>query len=103
MDDVLETIHIALSGETSLHSSSTYTQENNGGSNGRYQHTYRIDETVIPNNVPYHGNPHSSCRGENVVSKTGFLKVTQILFRIYVKVMDLFSITTLIRITHILL
>ena len=35
--------------------------------------------------------------------KPAFLKATQILFQIYVKVMDLFSITTLIRITHILL
>ena len=35
--------------------------------------------------------------------KPAFLKATQIIFQIYVKVMDLFSITTLIRITHILL
>ena len=35
--------------------------------------------------------------------KQAFLKATQILFQVCVKVMDLFSITTLIRITHILL
>ena len=53
------------------HSSGTCTQENNGGSHGRYQHTHHIDDTVLPNNGPYQGNPHSSGRGGNVVSKTG--------------------------------
>ena len=48
------------------HSSSTCTQENNGGNHGRYQHTHRI----YTNNGPYQGNPHSSGRRRKVVSKT---------------------------------
>ena len=53
------------------HSSSTCTQENNGDSHRRYQHTHRIEDTVLPNNDPYQGHPHSSCRAGKVVSKTG--------------------------------
>ena len=44
------------------HSSSTCTQENNGGSHGRYQHTHRIDDNDVLNNSPYQGHPHSSGR-----------------------------------------
>ena len=73
MDDVLETIHIALSGATYL-----LRTISTGNTHlvhvlikqGRYQHTHRID-TVLPNNDPYQGNPHSSGRGRKVVSKTG--------------------------------
>ena len=100
-------IHIFLSGATSLRRknstgntrSSTCTQENNG----RYQQTHRIDDTVLHNNGPYRGNAHSSGNGGKLFRKLAFLKATQILFQMCVKVMDLFSITTLIRATHLLL
>ena len=104
-----KTLHIALSSATSQedlyqeHSSSTCTQENNGGSHGRYQHTHRIYDTVLPNNGPYQGNPHSSGRGGKFVSKTCLSKGHSNYFQICVKVLDLFSIITLIKITYILL
>ena len=47
MDDVLETIRIAL----------------NGGSHGCHQHNHRIDDNVVPNNGPYQGHPPFSGRG----------------------------------------
>ena len=53
------------------HSSSTCTQEYNGDSHGRYQHTHRKDNNVVHNNNPYQGHRHSSGRGEKVVSQTG--------------------------------
>ena len=60
------------------HSPSTYTQENNGGSHGRYQHTQRIDDNVVHNNGSHQINWHSSCRGGKVVSKTGLSQGQQI-------------------------
>ena len=53
------------------HSSSTCTQENNGGSHGRYQHTQRIYDIFLPTNGAYQAHTHSSGRGGKVVSKTG--------------------------------
>ena len=53
------------------HSSSTCTQENNGGRHGRYQRTYRIDDNVVHNNGPSQGHRHSSGRGGKFVSRTG--------------------------------
>ena len=35
------------------YSPSTCTQENNGGRHGRYQHTHRIDDNVVPNKCSY--------------------------------------------------
>ena len=89
MDDVLETMHIALSGTTSLlrkiYTGNTHLvharKKINGGSHGRYQHTHRIDDTVVPNNGPYQSHPHSSDRVEKVVSKTGLSKGNPHFFR----------------------
>ena len=44
------------------HSSSTCTQEDNGGSHGCYQHTHPIDDTIVRYNGPFHGN-HGSPKG----------------------------------------
>ena len=41
--------------------------------------THRIDDTVVPNNCPYQGHPPSSGRGGKIVSKTVFIKATQII------------------------
>ena len=86
------------------HLSSTCTQENNGVSHGRYQHTHRIDDTVVTNNGHYQVNPSSSHRRRKVVSKAGLSKChPNSFFQICVKVMDLFSITTLLGESHLLL
>ena len=53
------------------HSSSTCTQENNGGSHGCYQHSHRIDDNVVNNNGHYQGHRPVVGRGGRVVSKTG--------------------------------
>ena len=88
MDDVLEKIHIALTGATSL-LRRIYT------GNIRLVpalkkkieaamdaiNTHRIDDTVVPNNVHYQGHPATSGRGGKVVSKTVFFNATKFSLR----------------------
>ena len=107
MDAVLETIHIALSGATSiLRKIST--------GNTRLVHTLKkiMEEAMDAINTltvyilitAFIRVIHTLQAEEGkLFRKPSFLKATQILFQICVKVMDLFSITTLIRMTNILL
>ena len=70
MDDVLETIYIALTGAKSLLSKfSTRNTRLVPALN-----KIRIDDTVSLYNGPCQGHPFSSDRGEKVVLKTGLFK-----------------------------
>ena len=64
------------------HSSIYLHSKNNGGSHGQYQHTHRIDDTVLPNNGPYQDNPHSPAEdGTLFQNRFLLLNVTQIIFK----------------------
>ena len=67
------------------HSSSTCTQEYNGGGHG---HNQRIDDTVLPTNGLFRVIHTLQAGEEKLFHKPSFLKATQISFQICVKVMD---------------
>ena len=81
MVDVLETIHIALTGAKSLlkRISTGNIQENNGGSHGRYQHTilfFLIAALIRAINT-------LQAEEEKLFRKQAFIKATLILFLRY--------------------